>query len=341
MKRLISALCMTGALGAALVSGQAMAWGDQGHRAIGAIAGQLLVGTNAEKQIAALLLPGESLELSTVWADCVKGTFCGPQTEEMVAYTTANPLHGEYHYTNTPLQRSGYTAGGVGTSPHDIVQMLQQSIAVLQGRIDPLSNPHNLTRRQALLLLAHLASDIHQPLHVGSIYLDKNSRVVEPQTQAQVDGVNIFDMRGDNQLFFADPAYDRSAYPNQPVGTQNLHFFWDITTVENVYRHTGVKNAAEFAQVVTAQKRDVDLNVGEPASWPKQWADDGLTIARLAHQGVQAGPSKSNVDRRGATYLTWPITVPADYLESSTTTASAQLVRGGYHFAALLQKIWP
>jgi hypothetical protein len=337
MKRLITALCITGAL----VSGPAMAWGDQGHKAIGAIAAQLLVGTNAEKQIAALLLPGEDMEFSTIWADCAKGAFCGPQTDEMKAYTAANPKHQEYHYTNTPVQRSAYLPGGVGTSPHDIVQMLKQSIAVLQGRADAQSNPHTLSRRQALLLLAHLASDIHQPLHVGSIYLDKNSRIVEPLIQSDVDGVNIFDMRGDNQLLFADSAYDRRGYPDQPIAPQNVHFFWDITTVEEVYRRTGVKNATEFAKVVTASKRDVEANTGDPVTWPLQWAADSLLIAKLAHQGVQPGPMKSNLDRRGATYLTWPVTVPAGYLDTSATTASAQLVKGGYHFAALLQKIWP
>ena len=337
MKRILAAVWMTGAL----VSGNAMAWGDQGHRAIGAIAAQLLVGTNAEKQIAALLPPGETLESSTIWADCVKGTFCGPQTAEMLAFGVSNPLHTEYHYTNTPMQLSAYTPGGPGTSDHDIVQMLQQSIAVLRGDVDRQSNPHQLTQRQALLLLAHLASDIHQPLHAGSLYLDANSRPVVPLTKAQVDGVNIFDLRGDNQLLLADPAYDRAAYPNQPVAPQNLHFFWDITTVEYSFRRTGVKTPAEFAQLVVSARRDVDANTGDVSGWPKQWADDALSIARAAHQGVVAAPRKSNLDRKGVAFNTWPVTVPGNYLETSGSVATAQLVRGGYHFAALLQKIWP
>lgn len=337
MKRFMTALCISGAL----IAGPAMAWGDQGHRAIGAIAAQLLAGTNAEKRIAALLLPGEDLEFTTIWADCAKGSFCGPQTDEMKAFTAANPMHNEYHYTNTPVQRSAYVPGGVGTSPHDIVQMLQQSIAVLQGRTDAQSNPHKLTPRQALLLLAHLATDIHQPLHVGSLYLDKNNRIIEPRTQAEVDGVNVFNMLGNNRLLFSDPAYDRRSYPDQPVAPQNLHFFWDITTVEQAFKRTGVKSAKEFATVVTARKRDVEGPTGDPLTWPQQWAAESLLMAKLAHQGVQPGAPKSNVDRRGGTYLTWPFTVPANYVETSTATVTAQLVRGGYHFAALLQKIWP
>ena len=80
MKKLACVL----ALSSAFLSMDALAWGNDGHRAVGAIADKLLKGTNAEKQIAALLLPGESLESIANWADCVKGTYCGPQTPEML-----------------------------------------------------------------------------------------------------------------------------------------------------------------------------------------------------------------------------------------------------------------
>jgi hypothetical protein len=337
MKRLVTALCLTGTL----ISGNALAWGDQGHRAIGAIADRLLKGTNAEKQIAALLLPGENLEFATIWADCVKGAYCGPQTQEMQDYIAANPQHTEYHYTNTPVQKSAYEQGGTGTSDHDIVQMLQQTIAVLQGRGDAQTNPHKLTPRQALLLLAHLASDIHQPMHVGSHYIDRNDQFVTPATQAEVDGVNIFDLRGSNNLFFADAAYDRAPWPNQPIGKQNLHFYWDITTVESVFKRAGVSTPAEFAQKTVDAKPDVYMNRGPVAGWPKQWADSSLTAAKMANAPLQPGARKTNVDRKGVTYYTWPVTVPTSYPEFATTLAGTQLVRGGYHFAAMLQQIWP
>ena len=337
MKRFAIALCLTGTL----ISGNALAWGDQGHRAIGAIADRLLKGTNAEKQIAALLLPGENLELATIWADCVKGSFCGPQSQEMQDYVAANPQHTEYHYTNAPVQNSAYVAGGVGSSDHDIVQMLEQAIAVLQGRGDAKTNPHKLTPRQALLLLAHLASDIHQPLHVGSSYVDKNDQFVTPASQAEVDNVNIFDLRGSNNLFFADAAYDRAPWPNQPVAKQNMHFFWDITTVEDVFKRAGVTTPAEFAQKTVAGKPEVRMNQGPVIGWPKQWADSALVVAKIANAPLQLGARKTNVDRKGVTFYTWPVTVPSAYTEMATTLAGSQLVRGGYHFAALLQQIWP
>ena len=89
MNKLLSVL----ALGAAFASGNALAWGSDGHRAVGAIADQLLKGSAAQAHISQLLLPGESLEKIANWPDCVKGTYCGPQSPEMLTYVAANPKH--------------------------------------------------------------------------------------------------------------------------------------------------------------------------------------------------------------------------------------------------------
>src|SRR5471032_513829 len=190
MKKLaFKQLAFVVALGGAFVSLNAQAWGNDGHRAVGAIADQLIKGSNAEKHVQALLLPGESLEKIANWADCVKGSYCGPQTEEMVAYTTANPKHSEYHYTDVPFQNAHYHDHAVGTADDDIVQTLKQCIAVLQGKGDDVSNPHHFTQRQALLILTHLVGDIHQPLHVGAAYVGKAGSFVVPDNKGQIDAV--------------------------------------------------------------------------------------------------------------------------------------------------------
>ena len=200
MKKLACVLALAGAF----TSIDALAWGGDGHRAVGAIADKLLKGTKAEKQIAALLLPGESLESIANWPDCVKGTYCGPQSPEMVDYTTANPKHSEYHYTDVPFQLERYHDHGVGTSEVDIVQTLKQAIAVLQGKTDPALNPHKFTKRQALILLTHMTGDIHQPLHVGAAFVSKDGKFVVPKTHAEVDEAAIFDSRGGNNLLLDD-----------------------------------------------------------------------------------------------------------------------------------------
>jgi hypothetical protein len=46
---------------------------------------------------------------------------------------------------------------------------------VLKGGAAPA--PFSLKdQREALLLLTHYVGDLHQPLHVGAIYLDKNTQ---------------------------------------------------------------------------------------------------------------------------------------------------------------------
>lgn len=200
MKKIRFLLLLCGTLATANV----MALGDDGHKTVGAIADRLIMGTNAAAHVNALLLPGESLLSVSIWADCVKGSYCGPQTLEMTEYAAQNPAHFSYHYTNIPVQNTAYAFDAVGTTEHDIVHTLQQCIAVLQGTATDINNPQHFTPRQALLLIAHLVGDIHQPLHVGAAYINQDMQFVTPTSKQQVDGINIFDLQGGNNLLLED-----------------------------------------------------------------------------------------------------------------------------------------
>jgi hypothetical protein len=349
MKKLALVLALTGAF----VSYDAKAWGNDGHRAVGAIADKLLKGTNAQQQLAALLLPGETLESVANWADCVKGTFCGPQTPEMAAYVNANAKHGEYHYTDIPFQNSHYHDGAVGSADDDIVQTLKQAIAVLQGKTDPALNPHRFSKRQALLLIAHMTGDIHQPLHVGAAFVGKDGKFVVPRTHQEIDTVNIFDARGGNNLLLNDDklaAISATLIPGEakplPAGVQNsptrpFHSYWDSTVVDYAMRRIGARTPEQFAQAVIDSKPAVAMNTGDAAGWPYQWADDALAASKVAYADVTPGALTPQVSRKGETYYTWGLDVPANYPVPSSALAKAQLIKGGYHLAALLQAIWP
>ena len=354
-------LAILAALSGALVSFNAMAWGNDGHRAVGAIADQLIKGSNAQQHVAALLLPGESLEKIANWADCVKGTYCGPQSQEMMAYVAANPKHSEYHYTDVPFQLPHYHDHAVGTADDDIVQTMKQAIAVLQGKGDDVSNPHHFTPRQALLILTHLAGDIHQPLHVGAAYVGKNGGYVLPEKQGQIDAVEMFDARGGNNLLLDDvklgaisaqlippaPPKEAAAQPATPVPprapqtTRPFHSYWDTTVVDYAFRRIGARSPEQFAQMVIASKPSVPASSGDPISWPYQWADDALAVSRQAYDGVVAGQASQQTSRTGETYKVWALTVPDNYPVPSSAIARTQLIKGGYHLAALLQTIWP
>jgi hypothetical protein len=349
-KTIASVLLLAGAC----VSLDAAAWGTDGHRAVGAIADQLIKGTRAERHVKAMLLPGESLEAVSTWPDCVKGNWCGPQTPDMIAYVAANPKHSEYHYTDVPFQLDHYHDGAPGTADDDIVQTLKECIAVLRGNDTPVTNPHNFTQRQALILVTHLAGDIVQPLHVGAAFVDKDGHFVVPTTKAEIDETAVFDSRGGNNFLLDDakieqmsanlipPGEPKPEKPGVPKAlTKPFHSYWDSTTVDYAFRRIRTKTPEQFAQAVIAGKPSVARNAGDPATWPYQWADDTLAVSKTAFAGVTAGAIVPQVDKKGETYYTWSLEVPGDYPVPSSALAKTQIIKGGYRLAALLKAIWP
>lgn len=350
MKKLACVL----ALSSAFISVDALAWGADGHRAVGAIAEKLIKGSNAEKQVAALLLPGESLESITNWADSAKGgAGYAPATPEQAAYTAVNPKHSEYHYTDVPFQVEHYKDGAVGTADVDIVQALKQAIAVLQGKTDPALNPHNFTRRQALLIVAHMVGDIHQPLHVGAAFVGKDGKFVVPARHEDVDSLNIYDSRGGNNLLLDDDkltAATMNVIPGEakplPPGAQKwttrpFHSYWDSTVVDYAMRRSSTREPEQFAARMIAEKPVVSVNTGDPATWPYQWADDALAASKIAYTDVTPGKITKQTNKRGETYWTFNLEMAPNYPVPSSALARTQLVKGGYHLASLLQTIWP
>ncbi|QGZ41348.1 S1/P1 nuclease [Pseudoduganella flava] len=352
MKRLACIAALAGAF-AAILPGGAQAWGNDGHKAVGAIADKLLKGSKAEQRVKALLLPGESLESIAVWADCVKGTWCGPQTPEMAAYVAANPQHSVYHYTDVPFQLSAYHDHAAGTADDDIVQTLKAAILVLQGKDTPQSNPHKFTPRQALLIVTHLAGDIVQPLHVGAAFVSKDGRFVVPKTPAEIDELNVFDSRGGNNLLLDDamlvatsgkliPAGEPKPAQESPPKTKPFHSYWDTTVVDYAMRRSSTRTPQQFAQYAIASNPNVPVSTGDVTTWPYQWANDSLAIAKLAHLDVKLGAvSTLQSKSTGESYKVWALTVPDDYPVPSSALARQQLIKGGYNLAALLKEIWP
>jgi hypothetical protein len=87
------------------------------------------------------------------------------------------------------------------------VQTLKQAIAGPAGQDRPGKlNPHSFTPRQALLVVAHLAGDIHQPLHVGAAMSARTASFVVPTTStADVDELSTSSIaRGGNNLQLDD-----------------------------------------------------------------------------------------------------------------------------------------
>jgi S1/P1 Nuclease len=303
----------------------AWGWGNEGHRTVGAIADSLLAGTPAEQKVHAILLPGETLSKASIWADCAKG-YCGGLTPEMQDFVDANPRHHSYHFTDLPFDAPRYVPRAIGTDPDDIVQILGQATAVLLQRGDATSNPHNFTSRQALLLIVHLVGDVHQPLHVGTAYINQNDEFAVPQSLSDLKSGTIQETHGDNYLL---------------IGTRLLHSYWDGDLVKRGMRRAQVTTPDEYAAFLLQKYPDALAPQGDVMTWPTQWADESLQLSKEAHRELVVGDREETQDRSASPHFQWPVTIPRDYAKRSTDQAERQLVNAGKRLANLLKAIWP
>lgn len=317
------------------------AWGADGHQTVGAIADTLLNGSKAGQKVKTLL--GESsLEKMSVWGDCVKGvapekdfsyTSAGKYPEcasfetpagiaAMVDYvkrnhSNCNPAsdeescHKQYHYADVSLQHDHYKIGYVGTSDHDIVHAIRNAVLVLQAK--PQAKPIEFKdEREALILLTHYVGDLHQPLHVGSIFLDANGKIVNPDEGQYDRGSNTV---GGNAL-------------QCPCG--NLHSLWD--DIPQQFKRGRMNEAlSKKAQMIVKPSATIALE-----QWPVIWADGAIADAKTLFSGTQF--SKSTPNQRGNS---WSIALPLEYEKTMASVKEEALVKAGAHLAQLLQAVWP
>ncbi|MFN3861457.1 MAG: S1/P1 nuclease [Roseateles sp.] len=331
----------------------AQAWGPDGHQTVATLAAGLIKGTPTEARVQALL--GDmTLAQASIWADCAKGISpaqdyrypapgkypeCAPletpgRIAEMADYVRRNnrqctlgqdedACHRQTHYADIALQRSRYLQGFTGTREDDVVGALRQAIRVLQGQPTE-GPPHFKSPREALLVLTHLVGDIHQPLHVGAVYLDALGRRVDPdKTGLHPDSVTV----GGNNLWLtgaAPPAPARPPSAPAPatagLGPVKLHAVWD--GVPAPFKPQRV-DAAWLAEA-----RKIRPNQGDPADWPARWATQSLEQARLAFEGLQFSA------RQGEH---WNVHLPSGYSARADAIKRQQLTLAGARLAQVLR----
>jgi hypothetical protein len=319
-----------------------LAWGPDGHHTVGAIADKLLAGSTAAKEVSALL-GGLALQDAAVWADCAKGvdptkdyayTSAGQYPECKIYETpaleaemsdfvrrndtncarkpTEESCHKQYHYSDVAIQRDHYALGTAGTRNDDIVAAVGAAVQVLKGDAAPA--PFNIKdEREALLLLAHYVGDIHQPLHVGALYLDAQGKPVDPDS-GTLDPAT--DTRGGNQIITINASTKKKG--------ANLHHTWDEIP--------GTMTSSHLTTSWLAQARAIRPSSGPMTDWPAAWATETLGQAQLAFKGRKFGP-KSGSD--------WTVTLPASYNNTMSSIKKKQLTKAGARLAQILQTIWP
>jgi len=328
------------ALAATITAGTpAYSWDPQGHKLVGAIADQML-NPNARQQVAQIL--GYSLQVAAPWPDCVRSIvkedngkfdylpspfhpeyrvpcllFEGKvELARMEDYAKRNwvncvnsvppvarQCHADYHFADVPIQRDGYDRRYAGTSEYDVVSAINAAIAVLQNQ--PAPSPFSIKdKKEALFLLAHFVGDIHQPLHVGAVYLDGNGNLVDPPDPTPDPNTATF---GGNSI---------------QDGDTNLHSDWDQIT-ETWGPPPDAAMLADAANV-PATPDPID-------GWAAIWASDTVMQARGAFNGLKfTGPSGH-----------WTVKFPDSYDITAQTIKRKQLAKAGARLAQLLNKIWP
>lgn len=325
------------------LSGPTFAWSENGHQTVGAIADILIQNSNAGRQVNAILgtINNQQLTLKdvAVWADCVRSVQPGnPYTydpgkykiqacaifeddagkQAMEDYAQRNnsncpyenkyyECHKAFHFADVDIEHNTYSISFVGTHDFDIVHAIDAAILVLQGQ--PSHAPFNFSsKKEALMLIAHFVGDLHQPLHVGAIYLEPG------------DGTEI-----DPDAGTYDPQTD-TAGANQITGTGgNLHSQWDKTKY--------ALNDASAMNAMATDAKHVGSTSGDYMHWAEIWAGDTIVVAQQSFQGI----SYAAKGDKG-----WPATYDdrGSYVKNMQTIQKQQVIKGGARLAQLLKAIW-
>ena len=346
--RLLGALALAAAALATLLPGPAAAWNANGHKAVGGIADQLMAGTNTGKRVRAIL--GGSLLNAAIWADCAKSVKrvngewifdaadrrlpkdCAqfadePDNKALIAFVSRNTTscalaaahptcgHKAFHFTDIAVQKANYDPALPGASQIDLLHAIGAAAAVIKtGKATAKSPPpFNISgQREALRLLTHYIGDLHQPLHVGALYLSNSGQPLDPATQAEA---NAHDNTGGNKLM---------------TEGSNLHQLWDDISPAMKTR------LLASANVATA--RALPAPAGKADSWSLAWTNESLLVARQAYAPLKFGAKGTG----GAKSDEWPATAAAPgYPQTRAAMQAEQITKAGARLARLLTELLP
>ena len=300
------------------ITSQAWAFGDLGHRTVGAIADAQLT-SETRAAIGFLLRSGESLATVATWPDEVKRAKknIGPLAHDVEAqrFNEDFPDNREWHYVDLPLDTTVYREGDSGSRLNDIVQTIKRCIRVIESKTAPY---HEMTRAQALRWLVHLLGDLHQPLHLGSGYYRFDTQgqahlITDPQEAAGKD-----EDRGGTLLFYA--------------AEEQLHALWDDRLVSAVANGRAYR---EVAQDLLAQgHQQVWDGQGSYHHWVDQWAVESIRLGKSAYERLIFGAGQFDGDHNTLQKIT--ITLPPGYEQDEAKLVEQQLAKAGYRLAAIL-----
>lgn len=330
----------------------AFAWNAEGHKIVGAVADELLQ-PNAKQKLASLLgtdlltaapwldcvksvhrlgdgsfkyvveprfeppctafAQARDVMEKYVQRNFVQCSYLVHRKEATHEFDEEMGCHNTYHFADVSIMRDRFDRNFQGTNEHDIVATINAAIAVLLRRPSP--PPFKIaTEQEAVFLLAHLIGDLHQPLHVGSVYLDDDGAQVDPDITHTIDPAT--ETIGGNAIF------DQ---------TRNLHSDWDAPPAGLDAAH-----ASDLLALARLVVKDAD----RVENWSLIWATDTMKVAPQAFAGGTFAKVKpSPAHPKGG----WSIAFAdhAAYSRTRDEIKRGQMAKAGARLANLLNTIWP
>jgi hypothetical protein len=300
-------------------------WGAEGHRAIGALAEELISSETRFKVQQLLDESGDKdLASASTWADEVRenARLNHPRPRDAEAFNREFPNNASWHFINLPLGTvSMAEAEPFRPGKNDVIQAIERCIAVLETGT---SGSGELSRTQAFRLLIHLVGDIHQPLHCGTGFYRLSDTKLPVLITDPSAALGLPNDRGGNDLFFGPK--------------EELHALWDIGLVADI------ADTFDFRSLEAILRQDYfrPLSPATPGDyhlWPEVWALESVKLAKAAYVGIRF----NTVETMGEQNPLWiSVTLPADYHGKNKTLAAQQLVRAAVRLAQLLDRLqWP
>jgi hypothetical protein len=223
------------------------------------------------------------------------------------------------------IQKDEYDRRHVGTSDHDVVSAINACITVLQDWPTPSPGPQDRPapapfsikdKKEALFLLAHFVGDLHQPLHVGAIYLDSKGMRVDP------DATGL------------DPNTETQGGNAIKDGDRNLHSEWD-----EIPEAWGLVPDAAMLDYA----KGVPVTRGPIRGWAAIWASESVKQAQAAFPKdltFSFVPKDAEFPGSPPHWNVHFADKPA-YDRDAEKIKRAQLAKGGARLAQILNAIWP
>jgi hypothetical protein len=240
--------------------------------------------------------------------------------------------HKSYHFADVPYQHGRYVLGDLSTSDHDVVSTIKEALYFLKHK-QPSADTFVVfrTEREALFVLAHMVGDLHQPLHVGSVYLDPKGKVIDPGHDEELAKKSF--TKGGNDIY---DARSEAAKPPQ------LHGDWDT-----IPKSFGVEATAAWVKGALKAASDPatdHVHVSEQiyTEWPVQWASETITVARdKAFKGMTYQHFVLNSDGAGPNKSVWSFNPPDEFNPARADAQELQLKRAAGRLARVLTALWP